>query len=210
MSAWLVPGPADGDGPGETATATRALGLATGDAVRTGVGIGVLMLRVNVAAAPGTGVASGPSNTEQPPSATATNSAPRTLAQVVAQLLGSARMTQLTKRLGFDLADPFSSDAELTTDFLQRTLASVVQAEAQGDYPTFALRQRPKHVVDRVSQQRLRGFLDRRDRLGVLDQIAKLTILVVANRRRKTYRMSGSATRLHHALSSAFELVAHR
>jgi hypothetical protein len=136
-----VPGSADGDGPGETATARRGLGLGTTDAVRTGVGMGVLMLRVNVAAAPGTGVASGPSSVEQPPRATATNSAARTLAQVVAQLFGAARMAQLAKRLGFDLADPFSSDAELTTDFLQRTLAAVVQAEAQSDDATFPLRQ---------------------------------------------------------------------
>ena len=122
---------AEGDALGEAGTARRGLGLGTGtaDGVRMGVGIGVLMLRVRVAAAPGTGVGSGPSNTEQPALTTATNARATKradLAQVIAQLLGSAGMPQLPKRFGFDLADPLSSDAELTTDFLQRTLASIV------------------------------------------------------------------------------------
>src|SRR5690348_12538275 len=123
------------DGLGDTATAGRGLGLGTADAVRTGVGMGVLMLRVSVAAAPGTGVGSGPISAEQPPSArpTATAPAASALAQVIAELLGSTRMPQLAKRLGFDLTDPLPSNAEFTTDFLQRTLASVVQTETQRD-----------------------------------------------------------------------------
>ena len=129
--------------PGESATATRGLGLPDGviDAERTGVGMGVLMLRVSVAAAPGTGVASGPSRTEQEVVSADRSAATRSagLAQVIAQLLGSAWMPQLAKRLGLDLPDPFSSNPELTTDFLQRTLASVVQPKPQGNDAAFSL-----------------------------------------------------------------------
>ena len=124
----LIETSATADGLGE-ASAARALGLGTADAVRTGVGMGVLILRVNVAAAPGTGVASGPSSVEQPDSRAATSSPAMALTQVVAQLLGPTGMAQLAKCLGFDLADPLASNAEFTTDFLQRTLASVVQPE---------------------------------------------------------------------------------
>ena len=134
------------EGLGEAATAGRALALGTAEAVRTGVGMGVLMLRVSVAAAPGTGVGSGPISVEQPalsPSPTAAAPIATTataLAQVIAQLLGPTRMSQLAKRLGFDLANPLPCNAEFTTDFLQRTLASVVQPETQSDDAAFALR----------------------------------------------------------------------
>ena len=131
-----------GDGDGEAGTARRGLGLgpADGEAARTGVGMGVLMLRVSVAAAPGTGVASGPSSTEQPVLISRIPASPTRLAQVIAQLLGATRMPQLAKRLGFNLPDPLASNAELTTDFLQRTLASIVETETQGDDPALALR----------------------------------------------------------------------
>src|SRR5579864_2320085 len=206
---------AAGDGSGETAMARRGLGLAPGtaDGVLIGVGMGVLMLRVRVAAAPGTGVASGPSNAEQPALATATKArttTPTALAQVIAQLLGSAGMPQLAKRLGLDLTDSLPSDAEFTTDFLQRTLASIVEPKSQGDDATFALGQRAKHVVHRVAQERLRRFLDGRNRFGVLNQIPKLTVLVVANRGGQTDGVARSTAGLHDALRRALELVAHR
>jgi hypothetical protein len=129
ISASLIERSATAEGLGD-ASAVRALGLGTTDAVLTGVGMGVLMLRVSVAAAPGTGVASGPSSVEQPDSRAARTTPQSALAQIVAQLLGPTGVAQLTKRLGFDLADPLASDAEFTTDFLQRTLASIVQPEA--------------------------------------------------------------------------------
>jgi len=37
----------------------------------------------------------------------------------------------LAQRLGFDLADALAGDAELLTDFLERPLVPVLQAEAQ-------------------------------------------------------------------------------
>jgi hypothetical protein len=73
---------------GEPAAPTRGLGLPDGviEAARTGVGMGVLMLRVSVAAAPGTGVASGPSRTEQAVVSAESSAATRSacLAQVIA------------------------------------------------------------------------------------------------------------------------------
>ena len=133
------------DGFGETETAARAgLGLPTGsgDGLRTGVGMGVLMLRVSVAAAPGTGVASGPSSAEQPTlpaRATIAASSRDCLAKVIAQLLGSTGMPQLAKSFGLNLADAFPRNPELTSDFLERTLASVVQAKTQSDDAALAL-----------------------------------------------------------------------
>src|SRR5438105_12425480 len=93
------------------------------------------------------------------------------LAQVVAKLLRATRMPQFSQCLGLDLADPFSGDPELAPYLFQRSLTSVVEPEAQRNDSTLTLGQRPEHVVDRVPQQRLRRFLDRRNRLGVLDQI---------------------------------------
>lgn len=130
-----------GEATAEAATATRGLGLdaAEGDAVLTGVGIGVLMLRVSVAAAPGTGVASGPSSVEQPAASATSSAAATDLAQVIAQFLGPTGMPQLAKRLGLDLTDALSCNAELTTDFLKRTLTTVVEPESQSDNAALAL-----------------------------------------------------------------------
>src|SRR5438105_410250 len=173
--------------------------------------MGVLILRVSVAAAPGTGVASGSSSVEQAAlSAAARSVSTRTacLPQVIAQLLGSARMPQFAKRFGFDLPNPFPGDAELTTDFLQRTLASVVQTKSQGDNAALTLGKRPKHVMYRVAQQGLRRLLDRRDCFSVLNQVPKLAILIVANRRCQADRVTRGAAGLHDALGSTLQLIA--
>ena len=187
-------GEADADGDGLAATREGAgLTAAEGEPIRSGVGIGVRLLRVSVAAAPGTGVGSGLSRVEQPDAsaASATNSRAlstsllKYLAQVVPQLLRAAWMPQLAQRLGFDLADALSRHAELAADLFQRALPAIVEAEAQGNDAALALRERAEHVVHGIAQQRLGRFLDRRNRLGVLDEIAQLAILIVADWRRE-------------------------
>ena len=141
LTSASLSGSADGDAPGDTAAPARGLGLAPGttEGVRTGVGMGVLILRVSVAAAPGTGVASGPNNVEQLVANSEATSPSVNLAQVIAQFLGATGVAQLAQRLGFDLTDPLSRNSELTADFLQRTLASVVQPETQSNDAAFAL-----------------------------------------------------------------------
>src|SRR2546428_7389955 len=52
----------------------------------------------------------------------------------------------------------------------------------------------PLHDALPISQQGLRGFFDGRDRLGILDQVAQLAILVVADGRRQADRVTCRAS----------------
>src|SRR5947209_8086172 len=61
------------------------------------------------------------------------------LAQVVAKLLGSAWMAQLSQRLGFDLTNAFAGYPELASDLFERSLTSVVEAKTQGNDAALAL-----------------------------------------------------------------------
>src|SRR5438552_14136902 len=54
----------------------------------------------------------------------------RRLLQVVAQLLRAGWMAQLAERLGLDLADALTRDAEPLADLFQRALVAVDQAES--------------------------------------------------------------------------------
>src|SRR5665213_1665027 len=49
---------------------------------------------------------------------------------VILECFTARGMPQLAKRLRFDLTDPFAGDAELLTDFLERTLVAILEAEA--------------------------------------------------------------------------------
>src|SRR5436190_7589397 len=115
-------------------------------------------------------------------------------------------MPQLPECLGFDLANALAGDAEFATDLFQRSLAAIVEPEAQRDDAALTLRQRTQHVVHGVAQQRLGCLLDWRDCLGILDQIAQLAVLVVADRGCQTPRVPSGPASLHHALRGALEL----
>src|ERR1700740_957215 len=53
---------------------------------------------------------------------------------------GTRRVPQLSQRLGFDLPDALPCDREHLAYFLERALASVVQAEPHADNPLLARR----------------------------------------------------------------------
>src|SRR5439155_4776275 len=59
---------------------------------------------------------------------------PKRLLQVVAQLLRAGWMAQLAERLGLDLADALTRDAEPLADLFQRALVAVDQPESQLQY----------------------------------------------------------------------------
>src|SRR2546427_9648481 len=79
------------------------------------------------------------------------------LLQVVAELLGPRRMTQLAKGLGLDLPDALARHAEPLADLLQRPLVPVDQAEAQLQHPPLTWGEGVEDVLDLVVEQRQRG-----------------------------------------------------
>src|SRR6267143_5503379 len=108
------------------------------------------------------------------------------------------RMTQLAERLGFDLADSLARDVERGPHLLQGPRTSVVgQSEPQSDHLRLALAQRFQNFVLFVLQHRERGRLRRRDDARVLDEIAEVRIVVLADR---TIQRDRLLRRLEHAL----------
>src|SRR4029079_1064727 len=70
------------------------------------------------------------------------------LLQVVAQLLGATGVAELGQRLGLDLADPLSRDAELLAPLCEGSRMTVDQAEPQLDHFLLALRERMQHALE--------------------------------------------------------------
>src|SRR5260221_13657847 len=85
-----------------------------------------------------------------------------------AQLAAPRRMTQLAKRLRLDLPDPFARHREALTDFFERVLAAVADAEPHLDDFFFARRQRFQHRLGLLLQVQVDHRLGRRYHLTVL------------------------------------------
>src|SRR6188508_806068 len=99
------------------------------------------------------------------------------------QLLAAARVPQLAQRLGLDLPDALARDVELLADFLERVVGIHVDTEAHAQDLGFARREAGEHRVRRLAQRLGRRGVDRRFDRRILDEIAEMRILVVADRR---------------------------
>src|SRR5215470_9731365 len=93
-----------------------------------------------------------------------------------AQFAAARWMPQLPKRLRFDLTDTLSRDGEALTDFLERVLAAVADAEAHLDDLLFARRQRFQHRFGLLFQVQVDDRFGRRDYLTILDEVAQMRI----------------------------------
>src|SRR5688572_4888136 len=98
------------------------------------------------------------------------------------QLLAAARMPQFPQRLGLDLPDALTGDVELLADFLERVIGVHVDAKAHPEYLRLARCQAGEHGVRGLAQRLGRRRVDRGFDRGVLDEIAEMRILVVADR----------------------------
>src|ERR1700674_1398112 len=104
------------------------------------------------------------------------------LFQVVAELLRARWVAQFAQGLGFDLADALAGYPKALAHLFQRSLVAVDQAEAQLQHAPFARRQGVEHVLDLGVQHRQGRRVLWRDRLAVLDEVAQVGVLFLANR----------------------------
>ena len=91
-------------------------------------------------------------------------------------------MFQLAERLGLDLANAFARHRELLADFFQRMIGVHADPEAHAQHAFLARRQGGQHPGCRLAKIRLDRGVDRQNRILVLDEIAKMGILLVADR----------------------------
>src|SRR3972149_226400 len=92
-------------------------------------------------------------------------------------------MLQLPQRLGLDLADALAGHRELLADLLPRVVGVHADAEAHAQHALLARRERGQHPRGGLAQVGLNGGVDRQDGVLVLDEIAKMAVLLVPDRR---------------------------
>src|SRR5215472_4152487 len=91
----------------------------------------------------------------------------------------SARVLQLAKRLGLDLADALASDRERVAYFLQRMVAGHSEAEPHANNALLAGGEGCQDFGDRIAQARLDHRIDRLDRIFIFNKVAKAGILLI-------------------------------
>ena len=108
-------------------------------------------------------------------------------------------MLQLADGLGLDLADALAGDLEDPADLFERVGVAVADAVAQLDDLALAVGQRLEHLLDLVLEHLLRGGADRALGRLVLDEVAEVAVLALADRAVEADRVLAD---LHHPLAS--------
>src|SRR5262252_5124563 len=127
--------------------------------------------------------------------------------QKAAQLAAAAGVLELAQRLGLYLADALARHRELLADLFQRVVGIHADAEAHAQHALFAWRQGRQHAGRSLAQIGLNRGVDRQDRVLVLDEIAEMGILLVADRGFQRQRLLGDLEHLAHLLERHAELL---
>src|SRR5512140_1223579 len=88
--------------------------------------------------------------------------------------LRTRRVTQLTQRFSFDLADSLAGDLEVLADFFERVIGLLADAEPHARGLLFARRERGAHLASLVGEVDRDDALARRDDRLVLDEVAEV------------------------------------
>src|SRR5690242_17007773 len=91
-------------------------------------------------------------------------------------------MPQLPQGLRLDLPDALARDVERAADLLEGVLGAVADAEAHLEDLLLAGRQGLQHPARLILEVRHQDRLDRREDLPVLDEVAQMRILLLADR----------------------------
>src|SRR2546427_3730421 len=105
------------------------------------------------------------------------------LLQVILELARAGRVAQLAEGLGLDLADPLPGDVELLADLLERSGPAILQAEPELQDAPLPAGQGVQHGLHLLLEQLVRGRLGGGQRAPVLDEVAEVRVLLLADRR---------------------------
>src|SRR5438045_9661637 len=112
-----------------------------------------------------------------------------------AQPAGTRRMAQLLERLGFERPDTLPGDREPRADLLERVVGALADAEAEAKDLLLARRERREYLARLVAQVDAHDRVCRRDDGLVLDEVAEVRVLFLADRRLERDRLLRD---LHH------------
>ena len=118
-------------------------------------------------------------------------------------------MAQLRQRLALDLTDALARDAELAPHFLKGARMPILQPEAQADDLALALCQAVEHLAELLLEHAEAGCIGRDHRRVVLDEIAQLRILFLADGRLQAHRLLRYLLYPAHALGGKAHLLAY-
>src|SRR5215469_631705 len=108
---------------------------------------------------------------------------------VILERFAATRMAKFAQRLCLDLPDALARDAEFLAHLFKRALVTVFQAEPQHEHLALALGEVLEHVAHLLFEHGHRCRLGRRDRVLVLDEVAEMAILFLADRRLERDRL---------------------
>src|SRR5208283_5594847 len=128
--------------------------------------------------------------------ANATGGRGPSIVQKAPQLPAAARVLQFAQGLGLDLADALARDRELLADLLERMVGVHADAKAHAQDALLAWGERGEHPRRRLAQVRLDRCVDRQDGVLVLDEVAEVRILLVADWRLEADRLLGDLQNL--------------
>src|SRR5262249_14344846 len=97
------------------------------------------------------------------------------------ELLGPARVAELAKRLRLDLPDTLSGHLEVLSDFLERVVALLADAESHPEDLLFARRQGLEHAPGLLREVHVDDSLGGRDDALVFDEVAEMRIFLFAD-----------------------------
>src|SRR6266540_1003680 len=107
--------------------------------------------------------------------------APGSRLEKAPQLLGARGVAQLAQGFGLDLTDALAGDREILPNFFERVLAAVRESEPQTQHLLLAGSERVEHAIGLLPEREPDHALDGRARLLVLDEIAQVAVLLLAD-----------------------------
>src|SRR6185437_13319984 len=99
------------------------------------------------------------------------------------ELLRAARVAELAERLRLDLADALAGHLEVLADLLEGVVALLADAEAHAEHLLLARRQGLEHLPRLLGEVHVDHRLGRREDALVLDEVAEMRILLLADGR---------------------------
>src|SRR6266849_3384914 len=129
------------------------------------------------------------------------------LLQVVPQLLGARGMAELAQGLDLDLADALAGHAKALADLFQGALVTVDEPKAELEHAPLAWDKGSERGLDRKLEHGDRGDVRGGRGLLVLDEIAELGILFMADRCLQRDRRLRELDDLSHPLEGEAHLL---
>src|SRR5690242_4301066 len=108
-----------------------------------------------------------------------------------AQLARARGVLELAERLRLDLPDALARHRELLADLLQRVVGVHADAEAHAKDALLARGERGEDAGRRLAQVGLDRGVERQHGVLVLDEVAEMAVLLVADRRLEADRLLG-------------------